>query len=168
MNVLVAFASKHGATEEIAGSIGASLIGQGLTVEIKRVEDVDTVLPYDAFVVGSAIYMGNWLREASRFIDEHAERLAQHPTWLFSSGPVPHPAAAESFDVADLLATTRAHGHQLFGGKLEKAELRLTERALISALRVPDGDYREWDLVAAWATAIARTLGSEATSLAAK
>ena len=102
MKILVAFASKHGATEEIARSIGKILTDQGLTVEVKPVQDVDTVLPYNAFVVGSAIYMGSWLRRAHRFINGHAELLARQPTWLFSSGPIgspPHAAAAESFDV---------------------------------------------------------------------
>jgi menaquinone-dependent protoporphyrinogen oxidase len=165
MTVLVAFASKHGATEEIARSIGEVLDAQGLTVEVKRMEDVDTVLPYDAFVLGSAIYMGNWLRDARSFVDEHAEALALRPTWLFSSGPIgspPDPTASDSFEIPDLVSTTHARGHQLFGGKLDKAELGLAERALAGALRVPAGDYRQWAVVAAWATAIARTLETEA------
>ena len=66
------------------------------------------------------------------------------------------------------MATTRARDHQLFSGKLDRAELGLAERALTGALHVPSGDYREWDAVTAWATAIARTLESEAISVAAK
>jgi menaquinone-dependent protoporphyrinogen oxidase len=163
MTVLVAYSSKHGATEEIARSIGEILDGQGLTVEVKRIDDVDTVLPYGAFVVGSAVYMGRWTRGARKFVDEHAELLACHPTWLFSSGPIGSPESPESdpFDVADLVAATRARDHQLFGGKLDKAELGLAERALTSALRVPTGDYRQWDAVTAWAIAIARSLTAE-------
>lgn len=161
MNVLVAFASKHGATEEIGREIGTILAGQGLSVDFERMDGVDSVLPYDAFVLGSAIYMGGWLREARGFIDDNAEILALRPTWLFSSGPIgspPHPAASDSFNVPDLLATTNARDHQLFSGKLDKSQLGLAERALAGALRVPDGDYRQWDAVAAWAIAIARAL----------
>ena len=127
-------------------------------------EDVDTVLPYEAYVLGSAVYMGSWLRSARRFVDEHAELLALRPTWLFSSGPVGSPRTlrpTSAFDVADLVKTTRAREHHLFGGKLDKHDLGLAERALAGALRVPGGDYREWDAVAAWATAIARALRSE-------
>lgn len=161
MTVLVAFASRHGATEEIARSIGEILAGQGLEIEVKRMTDVETVLPYTAFVLGSAVYMGGWLREARSFVDGHAEFLARQPTWLFSSGPIgspPHPAASDSFNIPDLVAVTRAREHKLFSGKLDKAELGLSERALAGALRVPSGDYREWDAVTAWALAIARAV----------
>ncbi len=128
MTVLVAFSSKHGATEEIARSIGEILDGQGLTVEVRRVEDVDTVLPYSAFVVGSAVYMGRWTRGARKFVDGHAELLARQPTWLFSSGPIGSPSDSperDSLDVGKLVAATHARDHQLFSGKLDTAELGL-------------------------------------------
>jgi menaquinone-dependent protoporphyrinogen oxidase len=63
--------------------------------------------------------------------------------------------------VGDLVETTRAREHHLFAGRLEKSELGLTERMLAGTLRVPGGDYREWDAVTAWAIAIARVLESE-------
>jgi menaquinone-dependent protoporphyrinogen oxidase len=163
--VLVAAASKHGSTEEIAEAIGEVLRAHGLEVDVKRMEDVDTVFPYDAYVLGSAVYMESWLRAAHRFVDLHAELIRTRPTWLFSSGPIgrpPHAAASESFDAADLIAETGARDHHLFGGRLDKEHLALPERAFAGLLRVPEGDYREWDAVAAWATAIARSLAVEA------
>jgi menaquinone-dependent protoporphyrinogen oxidase len=164
MTVLVAYESRHGATKEIAEAIGEVLSAQGVEAEVRRMEDVDTVMPYDAFVLGSAIYMGSWMRGAHRFLDEHAEILAIRPTWLFSSGPIgtpPHPAAEDAFDVADLVQRVHAREHHLFGGKLDKHGLGLAERALAGALRVPTGDFRQWDAVAAWATAIARVLHAD-------
>jgi menaquinone-dependent protoporphyrinogen oxidase len=167
MTLLVAFASKHGATEELARSIAATLEGQQLDVTVGRMEEVEDVEAYDAFVLGSAIYMGSWLREARGFVDEHVETLAHRPTWLFSSGPIgspPHPAASDSFNVPDLLATTHARGHKVFGGRLDKGELALSERALAGALRVPSGDFRDWEAVTAWALEIAHGLESEAAA----
>jgi len=107
--------------------------------------------------------MGSWLRAAQRFLDLHAELIRTRPTWLFSSGPIggPHDATNE-FDASDLVAETAARDHHLFGGRLAKEHLALTERALAGLLRVPEGDYREWDAVVAWATAIARSLAAEA------
>jgi menaquinone-dependent protoporphyrinogen oxidase len=162
MTVLVASASRHGATAEIAQAIGDVLESQGVRVEVKRMEDVDTVLPYDAFVLGSAVYMGNWLRVARDFVDEHGDLIARRPSWLFSSGPIgSHPAASDAFDITKIAEATQAREHHLFGGRLDKEHLRPLERALTGALQVPGGDYREWDAVAAWATAIARVLSTE-------
>jgi menaquinone-dependent protoporphyrinogen oxidase len=162
MTVLVTSASRHGSTEEIARMISEVLEAQGVDVEVKRMEDVDTVMPYEAFVIGSAVYMGNWLRTAREFVDEHVDTIAHRPTWLFSSGPIgSHPATSDLFDATDLVESTHAREHHLFGGKLDKDSLGLAERALAGALRVPGGDYREWDAVAAWATAIARVLATE-------
>lgn len=165
--VLVASASKHGSTDEIARAIGDVLRAHGLSVDVKRMEDVDTTFPYEAYVLGSAVYMGGWLREAHRFVERHAELIRTRPTWLFSSGPLgkpPHDAASDSFEAADLVLETGARDHHLFGGVLDKKQLALHERALAGLVRVPEGDYREWDAVIAWATAIARSLELEATA----
>ena len=127
-------------------------------------EDVDTVFPYDAYVLGSAVYMGGWLRGANHFLAEHGELISTRPTWLFSSGPIGRPpleAAADSFDAVELVDLTRARDHRQLGGKLDKEHLSLRERMMAGLLRVPGGDYREWDAVTAWATAIARALTAD-------
>jgi menaquinone-dependent protoporphyrinogen oxidase len=161
MKVLVASASKHGGTTEIAEAIGAVLESQGVEVEVKRMLDVDKVTPYDAFVLGSAVYMGNWLRVARDFVDEHAETISQRPTWLFSSGPIANQPADHQFDCSAVVEATRAREHYLFGGRLDKARLGLLERVATRVVHAPSGDYREWDAAAAWATAIARVLADE-------
>ena len=62
MNVLVAGASKHGATREIAEAIGRELEARGLAVEVSAVDDVRDLTDFDACVLGSAVYVGhrNW------------------------------------------------------------------------------------------------------------
>jgi menaquinone-dependent protoporphyrinogen oxidase len=162
MTVLVAFASKHGATAEIAQAIGEVLESQGVAVEVRRMEEIDSVMPYDALVLGSAIYMGNWLRVARDFVDGHAEAISQRPTWLFSSGPIAgRPAGNDEFDGSAIVEATHAREHHVFGGRLDRDRLGLMERAITSVLHAPSGDYREWDAAAAWATAIARALVEE-------
>ena len=161
MKVLVASESRHGSTTEIAAAIAEVLESEGHQVEQRRMVDVETVFPYDAYVLGSAVYRGSWERAARRFLDEHAELLATRPTWLFSSGPVGHPAhdaTSDVFGAEELVELVDARDHQLFGGKLDSAQLGLRERAVTRLLRVPDGDYRAWESVVAWATAISRTL----------
>ena len=64
MRVLVAAATKHGATGEIAQAIADTLRDQGLDPAVLEPERVDTIDGYDAVVLGSAVYAGHWLKPA--------------------------------------------------------------------------------------------------------
>ena len=158
--VLVTFSSRHGATEELAHMIGATIASQGLAVDVRRMGDVDTVFPYDSLVIGSAVYMGRWTSEAREFVELHEGGILSRPTWLFSSGPIGE-LGAEPFEADELVLRTRAREHHLFGGRLRQRSLGFRERALARLVRAEDGDYREWAAVVAWATAIARSLAEE-------
>jgi len=166
--VLVTWSSRHGSTDEIARTIAGVLAERGIEVEERPISDVDTMYPYDAYIVGSAVYMGKWLREARTFLDEHHELLATRPTWLFSSGPLGVDEADE-FDGSKLAAAVNAQDHRVFRGRLQRSQLRLGERIVARVVGAPEGDYRDWPVVTAWATAVARTLeeaGSKRTRTA--
>lgn len=161
MKVLVAAASRYGATQRIAETIGRVLTDHGLDVKVARAEGFDDVTLYDAVVLGSAVYMGSWLPAARRFVEEYGEELARRPTWLFSSGPLGSPLRPqedEAVHIAPIWAKTSAIEHRLFGGKLDKRELSFSERAVMHAVRAPEGDFRDWDDISAWAASIAETL----------
>ena len=161
MRVLVTVSSKHGATGEIAAEIGAVLGEQGLDATVMPIEEVVGVAGFDAFVVGSAVYAGRWTAEARRFTDRHAEELASHPTWLFSSGPIgdpPKPEPGSAVKLDDVIAKTCAREHRLFAGRLDRSRLGFGERAVVRMVGAADGDYRDWNDVRAWAAAIGETL----------
>ena len=163
MTVLVTAESKHGATSEIADRIGAGLAERGIEVSVRNLKDVGQLAQYEAFVVGSAVYMGKWLKPATSFVDAHVGELSGHPTWLFSSGPVVEdPAGSDNpGDRAwgDKLAeTAHARQHKLFAGKLDRSKLGRAERAVTRMVRAPDGDRRDWQAIDEWAAAIARDL----------
>jgi menaquinone-dependent protoporphyrinogen oxidase len=164
MTVLIAATSKHGATDEIAERIGGNLAQHGIDVEVKKLEEVHT-LGYDAYVLGSGIYLGNWLKEAHRFIDTHAAELAQRPTWLFASGSIvgdppmaDDPNALRAGLAEMLVEKTQAREHKLFGGKLDKSRLGLAEKLPVRMARGREGDWRDWDAIDAWAATIAQEL----------
>ena len=146
MRVLVTAATRYGATDEIAQVIAEVLGEHGLEATLLPPEQVEGVDGYDAVVVGSAVYAGQWLKPARELVERHAGALAGRPVWLFSSGPVGDPPKPEEdpVDVADLLAVTGAREHRVFAGKLVRKQLSFPERAIVSALRVPDGDFRDW------------------------
>ncbi len=82
------------------------------------------LVEYEAVVVDSAIYLGQWLKAARSFVDAHAGELAKRPTWLFSSGPVGgDPSRPDQHDAArggDAPAEiVHAREHKLFAGKLD-------------------------------------------------
>ena len=116
-----------------------------------------SVEDYDAVLVGSAIYLGRWLRPARRFLRAHEARLRHRPMWLFSSGPVgntPEQAAA----LGELGVLFGARDHRVFGGRLHIADLGIAERTVLRAVNATDGDYRDWSEVTAWAGQIADEL----------
>lgn len=161
MKVLVAAASRYGATQEIAEAIGRVLADREIDVDVTRAEGLDDVTRYDAVVLGSAVYMGNWLAPARRFVEEYGEELARRPTWLFSSGPLgspPRPQEDEAVHIDRIWSRTSAIEHRLFGGKLDKNQLSFSERAVVHAVRAPEGDFRDWNDISAWAASIAETL----------
>lgn len=169
MKVLVATESRHGATDEIAATIADVLRDHGHDVDVRRPDEVATVMPYDAFVIGSAIYMGSWLAPARRFLEQHEELLATRPTWLFSSGPIARPtghAAEQPRDLERIAISIGARDHHVFGGRLESRRLGLGERLVARIAHVPNGDFREWEGVVAWATAVGRTLAESPRTLA--
>jgi menaquinone-dependent protoporphyrinogen oxidase len=161
--ILVAAASRHGATLEIAEAIAAELRREGLEAEAVPAEEVDAVDGYDAIVLGSAVYFGHWLDPARELIEAHAAALSSRPVWLFSSGPLGPPEhlvpEGDPADVAALVEKTGAVAHRIFAGRLERSRLKLRERAIVSALHAPEGDFRDWEAINAFAAEIAAHLG---------
>jgi menaquinone-dependent protoporphyrinogen oxidase len=160
MRVLVTAASKHGATAEIAQAIGDQLIKSDIDAVVMPIGDVGAIEEYDAVVLGSAVYAGQWLPPAKDFVRAHAGEMATRPVWLFSSGPIGDPPKPEDdpVDAAAMVSATAAREHVIFAGRLDKAKLGFAEKAITMALRAPYGDYRQWDLIRSWASGIALTL----------
>lgn len=160
MKVLVSAASKHGSTAEIADAIGAALRSEGLEVDVRRPEDVTTVAPYGAVVLGSGVYAGRWLEPIKRLIAREANELAFKSVWLFSSGPIGDPPKPE-LEPADMAAAReRLHpvNSAIFAGRLDRDDLGFAEKAIVAVVHAPDGDFREWSSVSEWASKIARTI----------
>jgi menaquinone-dependent protoporphyrinogen oxidase len=160
MTVLVTAASRYGSTDEIASAIGDVLKHAGLDVEVRAPDAVAGLDVYEAVVLGSAVYAGHWLKPARELVERAAGDLAARPVWLFSSGPIGEPPKPEEdpVDVAAIVEATGAREHRVFAGKIVRKQLRFADRAIATALRVPDGDFRDWDAIREWADGIAATL----------
>lgn len=162
MRVLVAVASKHGATREIAERIGKVLTERGADVTVADADSIDNIQGYDGVVLGSAVYAGRWLKEARELVERVKTNGAPALVWLFSSGPVGDPPKPDEdpVDVEGAVGDLSAREHRVFAGKLDKSQLGFGERALVTALRAPEGDFRNWDQIVDWAQNIASALQS--------
>lgn len=163
---LVAVASKHGSTFEIAEAIGRALTAEGVPNTIRPVDEVTKLDGYDAVILGSAVYMGSWMDPALVFAATHTARLTGMPVWLFSSGPIgapPHPTQEHAVNVDEVMAMIGARGHQLFSGRLDRHSLGFGERALAIGVRAPEGDFRDWDAIAQWGHSVGRQLQAHAS-----
>jgi menaquinone-dependent protoporphyrinogen oxidase len=173
MEVLVAYASRHGATAGIGERIAAGLQAAGLSADPVEVTQVGDLARYDAFVIGSAAYLFHWLKDATRFVKRNHALLGTRPVWLFSSGPLGTDRVDEQGD--DVLETTRpkefdelaplvhARDMQVFFGAWdpEAPRVGLTEqlvRRLPAAEATPAGDFRDWAAIDTWSAGIARAL----------
>lgn len=161
--ILVAYASKHGATEGIAQAIAERLGERGRQAEARNVEEIEDLGDPEAVVLGSAIYAGSWIKDAASFAERHRDELAAKPVWLFSSGPLGTEEEDEEQQprqLADLQAQLSPRDHRVFFGALDREKLGFAERMIVKAVKAPDGDFRDWDAIRAWADDIAAELGA--------
>jgi menaquinone-dependent protoporphyrinogen oxidase len=166
--VLVAYASKYGATSEIAYQIGKAIQQKGFDVEVHPAEQVEDLNLYSAIILGSAVYAGQWLREAANILTTHEQILAQSPVWLFSSGPTGEGDPVELMKgwrfpenlqpVADRIGVREI---AFFSGVIDPKKLNFPEKMIIKALKAPTGDFRDWDSIESWATSIAESLQTD-------
>jgi menaquinone-dependent protoporphyrinogen oxidase len=174
MSILVAYASRHGATAGIAERIAARLRAAGLEANARPISAVTDITAYDAFVIGGATYMFHWLPEATAFVRQNVAVLAGRPVWLFSSGPLGTEEVdakgqdvrtiSEAREIPALRSAIHARDHRVFFGAFDgrvKA-VGFTERLalMLPAARAafPDGDFRDWAEIEAWADGIAAAL----------
>ena len=158
MKILVAYASRHGSTTGIAERIAAKLRASDHEVDIGPVAEVADIGTYDAYVIGSAVYYGGWMKEATAFVESNTAWLARRPVWLFSSGPVGPAAPADPKELPALREAIAPLDHRVFYGALNRHHLSIGERIVVGAVKAPDGDYRDWREIGAWADEIAREL----------
>lgn len=164
MKILVSAASKHGATAEIATAIADELEAQGHHPHLVAPERVSSLDGYDAVVLGSAVYAGRWREEAKDMVDRLHGELQDRPVWLFSSGPLGDPPKPEEdpVDAQRVISATGARTHQVFAGRLDRDLLGFAEKAIVVALRAPEGDFRDWEQIRTWAVEIATALRTDA------
>ena len=169
MKVLVSAASRHGATTEVAEAIAAALSAAGTDALVVPPAEVTAIDGFDAAIVGSAVYVGRWLEPARELLERHRDAFTAIPVWLFSSGPIGDPPKPieDPIDASGLQTLVAAREHRVIPGRIDKKRLGLGERAILAAVRAPEGDFRPWPEIEAWALEITEALREVRPSVAA-
>jgi menaquinone-dependent protoporphyrinogen oxidase len=164
-NVLVLHASKHGATRQIAEQIWRTLRDAGLHAELRAVEEAPDPARYQAVVLGTAIYIGQWRAEAADWLKQHQATLSRMPLWIFASGPTGEGDPAELLKgqvvppkMQALMQVLKPREIRLFHGVLRPEEMNVLERMAIKMVKAPLGDFRDWTAIEHWAADIAGDL----------
>jgi menaquinone-dependent protoporphyrinogen oxidase len=160
-NILIAYASKHNATKEIAERIGFTLSSGNLNITIASVEKVADVTQFTVVILGSAVYFGQWRMSATKFIKDNKSELLQKKVWIFSSGPLGRRPVYKltkywDFDASlnDLFLSVNPISIVTFHGAINKSRLNFLENEVLKQIRIPLRDYRQWDHIQAWAQTI--------------
>jgi menaquinone-dependent protoporphyrinogen oxidase len=164
--ILVAFASKYGATQEIASKVGEVLHQSGFQVDLQPAGRVRDVTRYQAVVLGSAVYIGRWPKEAEVFLKASEKDLAARPFWLFSSGPTGEGDPLELLNgwrvpvsMEPLVGRLQPRDAVVFHGNIDPTKVNRIEKwAVQNLVKKPLGDFRDWDMITAWSEIISKTL----------
>jgi menaquinone-dependent protoporphyrinogen oxidase len=157
---LIAYASKHGSTQEVAEQVAETLRGGGLDADVRPAASVDDLAAYDAVVIGGALYMGRWHRDARRLLDRVSHELRDRPVFVFGMGPMDLEeksveGARKQVDralakVPDVQPVSVA----IFGGVVHPGELHFPFN------HMHETDARDPEAIRAWADDIAAVLMS--------
>ncbi len=169
MSTLVSYASRHGATREIAERIAWRIALRtadfGETVDLRHLDEVGPIGRYDRVVFGAPVYDQNWPPEADRFVTANRDALALIPLWLFSVGSfgdtrrlVGRVAQREPRNIAELRDALHPREYRVFQGVVLKHQWPFWSRVLYHALGGRFGDHRDWRVIDEWADSIAASV----------
>ena len=163
MKILLTSSSRHGSTDEIATVVAEQLRAGGLEVDVRRPELVDDVDGYDAFILGSAIYMTRWTQEATDFTERFQQQLSTKPVWAFSVGlsGLPQGRIADPHRIGPVLLSLDVENHVTFAGRFDPVHLSLRERTIARMGGAAEGNYIDVEAVRSWAGTILQALTAQ-------
>ena len=166
--ILVAYATRYGSTLEVAEKVGEILHDSGLKVEVRPAQNVFSLEPYRAVVLGAPVFIGSLQKDIKRFLAKHQQALERMPVAFFALGPLD--ALAEMDGAVEQLDKELAkfpwlklRTKQMFGGKYDPASLRfpdtfLTKLKFSPLYGRPVSDARDWEAIKTWALSLADAL----------
>lgn len=164
-NVLVVYGTGTGCTEGVAGCLGKTIASSGHAVEVVSAKDAPDPSSYDAVLVGSGVRAGNWHAPVKEWVKSNAAALADKKVAFYTVclGLATDPSKdAEVRAYTDpLVAATGVTPVEIgvFAGWNEPRRFSFLERTILKLMKAPEGDFRDWAAIEAWAGEVAPRLG---------
>lgn len=155
--ILVAYATSYGSTQEVAEAVAAAMRDAGLEADLQPARQVRDLTLHAAVVLGAPLYMFRLHRDARGFLSRHTRALQRLPFAVFALGPF-HDEEKEWQGAREQLDKElakfphlRPAAREVFGGKFDPAKLRPPWSLLPALKNLPAGDIRDWEAIRAWA-----------------
>ena len=167
---LVAYASYCGTTGGVAEAIGKVLCDRGAVVDVRLVRNVGDLSSYQAAVIGSAVRSASWWPEAISFVKGNEKILSRIPVAYFltclallkESEESRRMARSYMEPVLKAAPDVKPMDMGLFSGALDYSKLNLMYRTVMKSKMgkkgVPEGDFRDWTAIRAWAEGLSTPL----------
>jgi menaquinone-dependent protoporphyrinogen oxidase len=168
-SVLVAFATRYGSTQEVAGAVAATLRETGLEVDLQLMRKVRSLKSYRAVVMGAPIYLALWHKDAHNFLMEHRQALTGRRVAVFALGPLTtnekelQGSRTQLYKELAKYAWLVPVALEIFAGKYDSSKLRFPDTLVAkfpaSPLKgMPETDLRDWAAIRLWADNLAAKL----------
>jgi menaquinone-dependent protoporphyrinogen oxidase len=172
MKAVVVYASNYGFTKGIADFIADTIRRNGVEAVAQEAGKLKTITDHDAFVIGSAVFYGKWMKEAREFVTRNQTMLATRPVWLFSSGPTGTKTQDKKGrdlietsvprDIEEIKRIINPRDHHVFYGGFDANKhglgIRILRKSATIREAMQEGDFRDWKEIETWATNIAQEL----------
>jgi menaquinone-dependent protoporphyrinogen oxidase len=160
--ILVAYSSAAGSTVGVAEAIGEALSSDGTTVDVLTAKEVGDLSPYHAVVLGSGVRAGKLYRETSAFVERHQAALSQMPVAYFvvcltmMEDSEEHRCEADAYldQLRSKVPSVEPVDVGLFAGVMDFKKVPFLLRLIVKAMKSKEGDFRDWDAIRDWATAL--------------
>ncbi len=177
--VLILFSTVSGCTATIARRIGTDLIAYGVKPQVCSVEESSGIVTesFDACILGSGVRLGRWHKDMREWVMANIEGLSHMPVALFSvglRGVMPDRSIDKKAFSSELEASLASVGVKPTAGKAflpgwkQSEGFSAMEKLALRMYPLPEGDYRDWDLVDAWVSTIVTDLLRESSHSVAK
>lgn len=160
--ILISYASRYGSTQKIASYLAKTLERETGKTQLQAIDDVVSIKAFDTLIIGSGLYLGKWLDEATEFLDSFKTQLSEKQVWLFSTGSPEEALTLKGSSYPENLKRPLGYFEPMdiatFSTKIDARQFNLEDYLLLQRMQVLEADNHNWQNIKLWGQSIAAKL----------